>query len=98
MAKGYWVAHVDVQDAEVYDKYRQANAAPFKEYGARFLVRGAPQDVREGSQRSRTVVIEFASLADAVACYESEAYQNAKDIRATVSQGDLVIIEGYGDA
>ena len=95
MNKGYWVAHVDVHDAQVYEKYRQANAEPFAAFGARFLVRGGPQDVREGQQRSRTVVIEFPSLAQAIACYESEAYQRAKDSRAAVSEGDMVIIEGY---
>jgi uncharacterized protein (DUF1330 family) len=51
--------------------------------------------VREGTSRPRIVVIEFASLADAIACYESDAYQAAKDIRASVSDGTLVIIEGY---
>ena len=95
MPKGYWIANVDVHDAAVYDNYRAANAKPFAEYGANFLVRGAPADVREGTSRPRIVVIEFASLADAIACYESDAYQAAKDIRASVSDGTLVIIEGY---
>ena len=31
----------------------------------------------------------------AIACYESEAYQAAKDIRLNASEGDLVIVEGY---
>jgi uncharacterized protein (DUF1330 family) len=96
MQKGYWIANVDVRDAAVYDQYRAANAKPFADYGAKFLVRGATADVREGTSRPRIVVIEFPSLADAVACYESDAYQAAKEIRASVSDGTLVIIEGYG--
>jgi len=96
MQKGYWIANVDVRDAAVYDQYRAANAKPFADYGAKFLVRGATADVREGTSRPRIVVIEFPSLADAVACYESDAYQAAKEIRAGVSDGTLVIIEGYG--
>lgn len=95
MPKGYWIANMDVRDAAVYDKYRAANAKPFADYGARFLVRGAAPDIREGTSRARHVVIEFPSLADAVACYESAEYQAAKDIRAAVSEGTLVIIEGY---
>ncbi|SFS40833.1 Uncharacterized conserved protein, DUF1330 family [Sulfitobacter marinus] len=95
MPKGYWIANVDVRDAAVYEKYRAANAKPFADFGAKFLVRGAPADVREGTSRPRIVVIEFASLADAVACYESADYQAAKDIRSAVSDGTLVIIEGY---
>ncbi|MEY8840169.1 DUF1330 domain-containing protein, partial [Cribrihabitans sp. XS_ASV171] len=61
MAKGYWVAHVDVDDMETYKRYIAANAAPFAEYGARFLVRGGEREVREGHARARTVVIEFPS-------------------------------------
>ncbi len=95
MAKGYWIARMDVNDAEVYDTYRAANAKPFTDYGAKFVVRGGQQHVREGEWRSRTVVLEFASLEQAIACYESDAYQKAKDIRLPVSEGDMVIVEGY---
>ena len=95
MAKGYWIGHVDVDDMEAYKNYIAANAAPFAEYGARFLVRGGEQDVREGTSRQRTVVLEFGSYEDAVACYESATYQAAKAIRDPVSTGDLVIVRGY---
>ena len=93
--KGYWIANVDVRDVTVYDKYRAANAKPFADFGAKFLVRGGTQQVREGRAHARTVVIEFPSYADAVACYESAAYQAAKDIRMNVSDGTLMIVEGY---
>ena len=95
MPKGYWIAHVDVSDPQVYETYKRANAAPFAEFGARFLVRGGSQEVREGQSRARTVVIEFPSLAAAIACYDSPAYQAAKALRDPVSTGDLVIVEGY---
>ena len=95
MPKGYWIAHVDVADLEAYEAYRAANAAPFAEYGARFLVRGGPKDVVEGQARARTVVIEFPSLEAARACYQSPGYQAAKALRDPVATGDLVIIEGW---
>ena len=95
MPKGYWIANMTVHDADVYDRYRSANAKPFAEYGARFLVRGGTQQGREGEARPRTVVIEFPSYAEAVACYESPAYQAARDIRMDVSEGTLIIVEGY---
>lgn len=93
--KGYWIGNMDVRDAQVYEKYRAANAKPFADFGARFLVRGGTQQIREGVAHARTVVIEFPSYADAVACYESPGYQAAKDIRMTVADGSLLIIEGY---
>ena len=95
MAKGYWVAHVDVDDPEAYEKYKAANAAPFAEFGARFLVRGGTRECREGTARARTVVIEFPSYEAALACYDSPGYQAAKALRDPVSDGDLVIVEGY---
>lgn len=95
--KGYWIGNMDVRDAAVYDKYRAANAKPFADFGARFLVRGGTQQVREGQANARTVVIEFPSYAEAVACYESAPYQAAKDIRLRVADGSLIIVEGYAD-
>lgn len=95
MPKGYWIAHVDVDDMETYKKYIEANAAPFAEYGARFLVRGGAGEQPEGKSRARTVVIEFDSYETALACYNSPGYQAAKALRDPVSTGDLSILPGY---
>lgn len=95
MPKAYWIAHVDVTDPAAYETYRVANAEAFAKYGAKFLVRGGEQAVREGAQRARSVVIEFKDLATANACYDSPEYQHAKSLRAPAATGDLIIIEGY---
>ena len=95
MTKGYWIAHGRVDDPERYDLYRAANAAPIAEHGGRFLVRGGPQEVREGDAKPRTVVIEFPSYAAARACYDSDAYQAALRLRQGISEIDLVIVEGW---
>ena len=39
MPKGYWIGRVEVTDAEMYKAYTEANAKPFKLFGAKFLVR-----------------------------------------------------------
>ena len=95
MAKGYWIAMVDVTNPEVYQDYVKANAAAFRKYGARFLVRGGRGETVEGTTRSRRVVIEFKDYETALACYHSPEYAAAIAIRAPVSTGDLVVIEGY---
>ncbi len=95
MPKAYWIAHVDVHDPDIYEAYRKANALPFEKYGARFIVRGGAQQIKEGAMRARSVVIEFADLETAQACYDSPEYQAAKAIRDPASQGDLIIVEGY---
>ncbi|MEI4485696.1 DUF1330 domain-containing protein [Frigidibacter sp. MR17.14] len=95
MPKAYWIAHVSVDDPDAYEAYRTANAVAFAKYGALFLVRGGPQEVREGTARPRAVVLEFADLATARACYDSPEYQHALALRRPVSAADLVIVEGW---
>ena len=95
MAKGYWIASVDVHDPAAYGRYVQANAVAFRKYGARFLVRGGPAETMEGSVRARMVVIEFADYATALACYRSPEYAEAILLRKDVSEADLVVMEGY---
>jgi uncharacterized protein (DUF1330 family) len=94
MAKGYWIAHVTIDDAEAYRAYQEANAAPLAAFGARFLVRAGTCEGVEGAIRPRHVVIEFPSYADALACYASPEYQAAKALRDPVSRADIVIVEG----
>jgi uncharacterized protein (DUF1330 family) len=95
MPKGYWVAHATVDDPAAYEAYRAANAEAFAKFGARFVIRGGPQEVMEGAQRPRTVVIEFADVETARACYMSPEYQRAKALRDPVSTADVVIVAGW---
>lgn len=95
MPKGYWVARVDVADAERYKDYVAANAAAFAKYGARFLVRGGRFENPEGGSRSRNVLIEFPSYQAALDCWNSAEYQHALAIRRPISTGDVIIVEGY---
>ena len=94
MPKAYWVAHVDVNDTAAYENYKAANAVAFAKYGAKFIVRGGKQEIREGQSRARTVVLEFQDYDTAMACYNSPEYQKALAIRKDISTGDLVIVEG----
>ena len=97
MAKGYWIAHVTVNDPEGYKEYVAANAIAFKKYGAKFVVRGGEHTVANGTAMNgrRHVVLEFDSYAIAKACHDSPEYQAAAKIRDKYSVADLVIIEGY---
>ena len=95
MAKGYWIARVDVRDPEGYKAYVAAAKPAFEAHGAKFLARGGEFAALEGTARSRNVVIEFDSVETARACYESDDYQKAKAIRQTVAEAEMIIIEGY---
>ena len=95
MPKGYWIARVDVTDNEKYKAYIDANAKPFKLFGAKFLVRSGRFENPEGTSRNRNVVIEFPSYQVALDCWRSPEYQEALKLRLPVSTVDLVIVEGY---
>jgi uncharacterized protein (DUF1330 family) len=95
MAKAYWVARVDVNNEDGFKPYAAANAAIFKKFGGRYVVRGGKFDGMEGSSRSRNVVIEFPDYATALACYRSPEYQANVKVRQPHSAVDLIVIEGY---
>ena len=95
MAKGYWIAHVDVQSDDGYKTYAAANPGIFRKYGGRFVVRAGKFEAVEGNHRSRTVVIEFPDYAAALACYRSPEYQANIKVRQPHASVDLVIVEGY---
>jgi uncharacterized protein (DUF1330 family) len=95
MPKGYWIARLDVSDAETYKTYVAANAAAFAKYKAKFLTRGGPFYPMEGMNRTRNVVLEFETVQDALACYHSIEYQMALDIRRNAAAADIVIMAGY---
>lgn len=98
MPKAYWIARIDVHNTDGYQDYVAQNGAVFREYGAKFLVRGGKHEAKEGVARSRNVVLEFKDYETALACYNSPEYQRLVAMRAPHSEGELVIIEGYDGA
>jgi uncharacterized protein (DUF1330 family) len=95
MAKGYWIARVDVSDPAVYASYVAANPTIFAKFGGRFLVRAGRFEAVAGTSRARNVVIEFPDYASALACYRSPEYQENAKWRTASAVSDLIIIEGY---
>jgi uncharacterized protein (DUF1330 family) len=94
MPKGYWIMHIDVHDPEGYQAYVRADATVFRDYGAKFLVRGGAFEGVEGQLRRRHIVIEFQDYATALACYRSPAYQEARALREPHANADIAIVEG----
>ena len=95
MAKGYWIARVDVLNEDAYKIYAVNNPAIFREFGGRFLVRTGKFECPEGTSRTRNVVIEFPDYAAARACYESPEYRDNMKNRLGASEIDIIIVEGY---
>lgn len=95
MAKGYWIANVDVRNADGYKEYVAALPDILRKFGGRYVTRGGKTDVVEGRNRSRVVVLEFPSYDAAMACYRSPEYAKAIALRQASADADLIVIEGY---
>ena len=60
---------------------RRRIPAIFKKFGGRFVIRGGKFECKEGTSRTRNVVIEFPDYAAALACYNSPEYQDNIKLR-----------------
>jgi len=93
--KAYWIAHVDITDPDHYSQYTQRAPKAFAKFGAKFLARGGRSEAVEGrTTPQRSVVIEFDNYEQAVACYRSAAYQEARSYREEWARAEIVIVEG----
>ena len=90
----YWIAQVDITDADAYGKYAALGSRVVESYGGEFLARGTRTVFLEGRERARNVVIEFPSLEDAARCYASDEYQSALALAGGAFVRDLCIIDG----
>jgi uncharacterized protein (DUF1330 family) len=95
MAKGYWVAHIDVRDPEAYKTYLAAIAAVFRKHHGRYLVRAGAFQSMEGANRSRHVVVEFPSYQAALDCYRSPECAKAIALRQAHADSNLIVLEGH---
>jgi uncharacterized protein (DUF1330 family) len=95
----YWVARSKVNDPAQYKKYTDRVPAIIRQYGGKVLARGGRFKVLEGPEKfHRFVVIEFASLEQALACHDSPEYREAAAFRrGGAGEVELVIVEA-GDA
>jgi uncharacterized protein (DUF1330 family) len=95
----YIIVSVDVNDPVRYEDYKKMVPPTLGAYGGRFLVRGGRVHVREGQWTpKRFVVLEFPTLEQAQAWYDSPAYAPARALRHATSTADLFIVEGVDAA
>lgn len=92
----YWVARSKVNNPDQYKKYTERVPDILQKFGGKVLARGGRFKILEGPEKFRRfVVIEFPSLEQAVACYESPAYVEAAAHRKKdgASELEIVIVE-----
>jgi uncharacterized protein (DUF1330 family) len=96
----YWVARAKINDPVEYKKYTDRVPGILAKYDGKVLARGAEHRTLEGPETfERYVVIEFPSLDQAEACFNSPEYQEAAAFRRAngAGQNELTIVAS-GDA
>jgi uncharacterized protein (DUF1330 family) len=95
MAKAYWIAaYRSIKNPEALEAYAKLAGPAIWNAGGQNLVRGTPAKTLEEGLNLRTVVIEFESVASALAAYESPAYQAARKVLGDGAVRDIRIVEG----
>jgi uncharacterized protein (DUF1330 family) len=95
MPKAYWVsAYRTVKNPDKLAAYAKLAGPAITSGGGRFLARGEPAKVYELGLMQRTVLIEFDSVAEAIATHDSPAYQAALAALGDGADREIRIIEG----
>jgi len=92
--KGYWmVFYRSSTDPAALAAYARAARPAIETAGGRILAGGMPAKTYEMGMNQSAVLIEFASVEQAVAAYESEGYQAALKALANTAERDIRIVE-----
>jgi uncharacterized protein (DUF1330 family) len=90
----YLNSDLTVPDGDVFQNYRTRAAQAIAQYGGGHLVRGGEVQTLEGIWNPRNVVVvEFPSLAQARAWYQSQEYAQALEVRDRALRRNLIFVD-----
>ncbi len=91
----YWIAvYKSISKVANLKDYAANASKAIKKYNGKILVRGGKTKTLEGLASPRTVLIEFPSMKEAIDCYYSDDYKNAKRIANSQFDRHIQIVEG----
>ena len=91
----YWIAtYSEISDPDKVAAYARLAGPALTGAGGRFLARGNPEQVYEAGQETRTVLIEFSSVAAARAAHDTPAYAEALAALGDGARRDIRIVPG----
>lgn len=100
MPKAYWIsAYRSINNPDAFAAYAKLAGPALEGAGGKFLARGLPTQVYENGLNQRLVLLQFSSVAQAVAAHDSADYQEALRALGSAADRDLRIVEGveHGD-
>jgi uncharacterized protein (DUF1330 family) len=91
----YVIVDITVTDPERYTEYIQMAPEAVALYGGRYLARGGEVTTLEGDwSPSRLVILEFESVEQVKAWWDSPEYQDAKQVRHQSASSQMIVIPG----
>lgn len=95
MPAAYMIVQIKITREDGWPEYRQQVSELFTKHGGRYLVRGAPVEVLEGSYDGRRLVVfEFPSMEVIRSVWNSPEYAEVKKLRE--GSGELDVWAGPG--
>ena len=91
----YLIVQVAVQDPVTYERYKKLAPPSIAQYGGKYLVRGGYTQTLEGTwSPTRFVVLEFPSVERARQWWDSPEYAEAKALRQSCTETEMLLVEG----
>jgi len=91
----YVIVDIQVTDPAGYAEYRRLAPPIVAAYGGKYLVRGGALETLEGDWApQRLVILEFPSVAQAKAWWDSPEYRPLREMRQRTTLSRMVVVEG----
>ena len=95
MSRGYIIAQGTVNDPESIKAYYEATPPVLEKFGGSVIVFSNSANNEEGTEFSTWAILQFDSIENALAYYNSDDYQkNCKPLRTPFSDFSVNIVEG----
>jgi uncharacterized protein (DUF1330 family) len=92
----YVIVDTKLTNPEAYEEYKVKARPIIEKFGGIYRARGGKLEILEDDlwHPSRLVVIEFASMEQALTCLRSSEYLKVKPLRHANAQSTVVVVDG----
>jgi len=91
----YIVVEIAIKDTERYARYKDLAPPSIAKYGGKYLSRGGATTALEGTWApERFVILEFADADTATRWWNSPEYAEAKKLRQSCAETEMLLVEG----
>ncbi|HSU94382.1 MAG TPA: DUF1330 domain-containing protein [Gemmatimonadaceae bacterium] len=91
----YIIVEIAIKDQARYDRYKHLAPPSIAKYGGKYLSRGGVTTALEGTWTpERFVILEFADADTARRWWNSPEYAEAKKLRQSCAETEMLLVEG----